>query len=121
MDGTRPAKPKDATTLGFTPELWEIIEQCWLADPNARPTLEAVLSCLREAAPRWYDRGEGAESVTSESVAGTIESSRSGSQRSTDCDGSLSDKYPANRMEVRGEAAGELFAGDETAVEEVLL
>ena len=59
IDGTHPAKPKDATTLGFTPELWEVVEQCWLADQSARPTLEVVLSCLREAAPRWDDRGKG--------------------------------------------------------------
>ena len=59
IDGTRPAKPKDATTLGFTAELWDIIEQCWLADQNARPTLKAVLSCLREAALKWDHRGKG--------------------------------------------------------------
>ena len=59
IDGIRPAKPKDVTTLGFTPELWDIVEQCWLVDRNARPTLEAVLSCLREAAPMWDDRAKG--------------------------------------------------------------
>lgn len=59
LDGTRPAKPEDAGCLGFTPELWEMVKQCWLADRNARPTLEAVLSCLREAAPKWDDRGKG--------------------------------------------------------------
>ena len=56
MNGKRPAKPEDAASLGFTPELWEMIERCWLADMNARPTLGAVLSCLKEAAPSWDNR-----------------------------------------------------------------
>ena len=56
LNGTRPAKPEDAASLGFTSELWEIVEQCWLADRNERPTLSAVLSCLTDAAPSWTDR-----------------------------------------------------------------
>ena len=55
-NGTRPAKPEDATGLGFTDGLWEMVERCWSGDRNARPTLRAVLSCLREAAPSWDDR-----------------------------------------------------------------
>ena len=56
ISGRRPAKPENATSLGFTGGLWEIVERCWLADPDTRPTLEAVLSCLREAALSWGDR-----------------------------------------------------------------
>jgi len=51
--GTRPEKPEDAASYGFTDGLWEIVERCWSADLGTRPTLEAVLSCLHEAAPRW--------------------------------------------------------------------
>jgi len=51
--GKRPKKPDDVTSLGFTDGLWEIVERCWSADRDARPTLEAVLSCLGEAALRW--------------------------------------------------------------------
>lgn len=51
--GTRPEKPEDAARFGFTDRLWEIVEQCWSTDRDARPTLDAVLSSLREAAPRW--------------------------------------------------------------------
>jgi len=51
--GTRPERPEDAARFGFTDELWEIVERCWSADRDTRPTLEAVLSCLREAASRW--------------------------------------------------------------------
>ena len=56
MNGGRPAKPENATSVGFTGVLWKIVERCWLADTDARPTLEAVLSCLREAASSWGDR-----------------------------------------------------------------
>lgn len=51
--GTRPEKPEDAAKFGFTDGLWEIVERCWSADRDARPTLEAVLSCLHKAASRW--------------------------------------------------------------------
>ena len=56
MKGVRPGKPEDAASLGFTCGLWEVVELCWLADRDARPTLSAVLSCLSEAAPGWDDR-----------------------------------------------------------------
>jgi len=54
--GTRPKKPEDAASFGFTDELWGILERCWLADGSERPTLGAVLSCLREAALSREDR-----------------------------------------------------------------
>jgi len=54
--GTRPKKPEDAASLGFTDELWGTLEQCWLADRGARPTLGVVLSCLSGAASGSGDR-----------------------------------------------------------------
>ena len=51
--GARPEKPEDAARFGFTDGLWEIVERCWSADKDVRPTLEAVLSSLRDAASRW--------------------------------------------------------------------
>lgn len=58
MKGTRPKKPEDAASLGFTDGLWEIVERCWLIDKRARPTLQAILSCLEEATLSWGDRWE---------------------------------------------------------------
>ncbi|KAF9647923.1 kinase-like protein, partial [Thelephora ganbajun] len=54
--GTRPGKPKDAASLGFTDGLWGTLERCWSAGRDARPTLEAVLSRLSEVASSWEDR-----------------------------------------------------------------
>ena len=56
MRGGHPAKPENATSLGFTAVLWEIVERCWSADTDSRPALQAVLSCLSEAASSWGDR-----------------------------------------------------------------
>ena len=55
VKGGRPVKPESARSLGFTGGLWDMVERCWLADAGARPTLEAVLSCLSKAALGWGD------------------------------------------------------------------
>lgn len=52
-EGVRPEKPENATQLGFTEELWSIVEQCWLGDWRARPGVEDILSCLNNALPSW--------------------------------------------------------------------
>ena len=49
-------KPEGATRLGFSNELWRIIELCWLEDRNARPRIEDILSCLNDATAFWYMR-----------------------------------------------------------------
>jgi len=56
MEGARPEKPEGATSLGFSNEMWEIVERCWLEDRNARPGVENILSYLNDAATHWYMR-----------------------------------------------------------------
>ena len=56
VEGDRPKKPKNASRLGFTEELWKTIEQCWLEDRNARPSVETIRSRLNDAAPFWCAR-----------------------------------------------------------------
>ena len=55
--GTRPKKPEDAAAFGITDGLWKMLERCWSANKDARPTLEAVLSCLRLHQVRRVDDG----------------------------------------------------------------
>jgi len=56
IDGGRPKKPTMAARLGFTGELWEIVERCWNKDRDERPNLRVILSTLNDAAPFWKRR-----------------------------------------------------------------
>ena len=56
MEGVRPEEPEGMGRLGFSSELWRIVELCWLEDRDARPCVEDVLSCLNDAAAFWYTR-----------------------------------------------------------------
>jgi len=53
-EGVRPKKPEAAKRLGFSDELWKIVELCWLEDRNARPGVKEIHSCLNGAAAFWY-------------------------------------------------------------------
>ena len=53
--GTRPKKPEDATNLGITDELWETVERCWSTEKDGRPSLGAVVSCLKLHRTRRID------------------------------------------------------------------
>jgi len=44
VEGERP--PRGA---GFTKNLWEMLELCWMAQPSNRPSVEEVLQCLERA------------------------------------------------------------------------
>ena len=56
MKGVRPKKPEGAKQLGFSHELWRIVELSWQEDRNARPGVEDIHSCLNEASAFWYMR-----------------------------------------------------------------
>ena len=53
VDGECPERPQGAEAVWFTDDLWEILEQCWLQQPNVRPTVEAVLKCLECGSLIW--------------------------------------------------------------------
>ena len=59
MEGGRPRKPESVGSLGFTDELWRIVEQCWSTDIEARPDVRDVLSSLTHAARSWEGRETG--------------------------------------------------------------
>ena len=54
IEGVRPRKPEAAKQLGFSDELWAIVEQCWLEDRDARPGVEDIFFCLNDAVAFWY-------------------------------------------------------------------
>ena len=53
LEGERPSRPRDSEKLGFTNTVWEILQGCWEEDPPARPTVDAVSDCLKQAAKTW--------------------------------------------------------------------
>ena len=57
MKGARPEKPENATQLGFTEILWDVVKRCWREDWKARPGVEDILSCLNGAPPPWQTIG----------------------------------------------------------------
>jgi hypothetical protein len=56
MEGVRPVKPEEAKRLGFSDELWKMVELCWLEDRNARPGIEEIVSSLKDATAFWFMR-----------------------------------------------------------------
>ena len=54
VGGIRPEKPRGAAQLGFTKDLWRILERCWLENRSARPSVEEILPYLNDAASHWY-------------------------------------------------------------------
>ena len=53
IEGERPGRPSGAKGALFTDDLWQILEQCWLAQPQVRPTTEFVLEYLERASKHW--------------------------------------------------------------------
>ena len=52
IDRKLPIRPEEqATSLGLTDRLWEILEKCWNFDPDERPDMSTVLRCLQEFTP----------------------------------------------------------------------
>ena len=56
MNGGRPQKPEAAASLGFTEELWGIVQRCWSADAGVRPDVRTVLLHLNHATWSWETR-----------------------------------------------------------------
>lgn len=60
IEGERPERPEG---VWFTDDLWRTLEQCWLPQPENRPTIEAVLECLGEVSKIWQPLPPLGESV----------------------------------------------------------
>jgi len=53
FEGERPSRPGDPEKLGFTDRVWEILQGCWEENPLARPTIDVVSDCLKQAVETW--------------------------------------------------------------------
>ena len=57
VDGERPTKPDDIQKVGLGGGTWELVEDCWIQEPERRPTIEQVLAHLTLVAASSTDVG----------------------------------------------------------------
>ena len=48
-EGHRPGRPEGKKGVWFTDDLWGVLELCWEAQCESRPSIETVLECLGRA------------------------------------------------------------------------
>jgi hypothetical protein len=53
LEGERPQRPRDSEKLGFSDQVWEVLQKCWEKTPTARPPIDVVSACLKRAAETW--------------------------------------------------------------------
>lgn len=53
LEDHRPPRPRDSDKLGFSDEVWEVLQRCWEKKPSARPSIEVISTCLKHAAETW--------------------------------------------------------------------
>jgi hypothetical protein len=46
VDGERPTKPTGCENIGFTKQLWSLMQQGWAKQPDSRPPLSAFIEVL---------------------------------------------------------------------------
>lgn len=61
IEGERPGRPEGAQGLWFTEDLWEMLNQCWAAQQESRPSIEVVLECLEQVSRVWKPPSEHAD------------------------------------------------------------
>lgn len=53
IEGRRPEKPRDASSIGFSDLLWDFVQRCWDGDMKLRPRVSEVVECLGTVAADW--------------------------------------------------------------------
>ena len=53
VEGERPRRPEGVKGAWFTDDLWEMLERCWVPQPERRPSIEDVLHCLEKISMSW--------------------------------------------------------------------
>jgi len=53
VQGVRPPKPEDASTIGFSDSLWDFVQRCWDDKMESRPKVAEVEAQLERAAADW--------------------------------------------------------------------
>ena len=53
LEAERPRRPRHSEKLGFTDNVWEALQKCWEKEPSARPQVDLISTCLKQAAETW--------------------------------------------------------------------
>ena len=53
LEDERPPRPRDSEKLGFSDKVWDSLQRCWEKEPSARPSIDVVSACLKQAAETW--------------------------------------------------------------------
>ena len=53
IKGARPGRPEGTEAAWFTDDLWETLGLCWSPQPKNRPTIKAVIECLKRVSTTW--------------------------------------------------------------------
>lgn len=53
LQGSRPMKPTNASDLGISDGLWELLTRCWNADDTKRPQVNEILKRLSQESTLW--------------------------------------------------------------------
>lgn len=54
LQGSRPKKPENASSIGFSDSLWSFVQRCWDGDMKLRPKVGEVVMHLRREAANWH-------------------------------------------------------------------
>ena len=46
IEGERPQRPEEVAGAWFTDGIWRMLNRCWAAQSEGRPSIKAVLECL---------------------------------------------------------------------------
>ena len=78
LGGERPEKPCEAESLGFSSELWELVQSCWSESGSARPTAQQLLDHLSSASLSWVPPLEYPVRIDVQEVGDSAPSATSG-------------------------------------------
>ena len=53
LEGDRPAKPTNASDVGISDGLWQLLVRCWNSDDTKRPRVEEIFQHLCQEPARW--------------------------------------------------------------------
>ena len=84
LGDVRPGRPKGAKGAWFTDDLWGMLRQCWAAQQENRPGVEAVLDCLVQVSRVWKPPTQQADEDTQ-----TSDDVETGGGGETDEDGEM--------------------------------